>query len=448
MNQADAGLIRDKLLAVLLEAADAKKAMHQVFLENEAPHLSPKHLKQMGYDRFHLISIGKAALPMAEGLLDQFHEVLCGGILIPKASFEIGHAAWHQRFSILPSAHPVPDERSCIAGKAIFDYLSALSENDFVYYLISGGGSSLVSVPEADLALQDLQIVNQLLLDCGASIQEINGIRKHIDKIKGGKLIDKTNPAGFCTLILSDVLGDPLDVIASGPTVFDRSTFQEAWQTVEKYALTERLPERVIRYLRGGVDGIYPETPKAASQDHKYFAPRIIGGNRSALDAACKQADALGLKPILLSDHLVGEARDAGTWVIKSAKQYLLNHLEEHGPFCFLAGGETTVTIQGQGKGGRNLEMALAVVQPLAEINGGYFCAFASDGEDGPTDAAGAWVCTNTNQLAKEKGLLAEEYLKRNDSYTFFKQMNQLIVTGSTGTNVNDICFLIISLEI
>lgn len=435
---------KDELIEAVLNAADPKKAILNSFQPKNNQNPGIDQLREQGYQRFHLISIGKAAIPMAEGLMEKLGEKLTGGVIVPKTSYAMEIAAWQQRFAILPSSHPVPDERSMTAGEAIMSYLSNLTTDDFVFFLISGGGSSLVTVPEAGISLADLQAVNQLLLDSGATINEINGIRKHLDQIKGGKLIQKTYPAGFCTLILSDVLGDPLDVIASGPTVFDPSTFQDAWKTIEKYALQGKMPKNVSQFIQEGMAGLYPETPKLAPQNQRIWPALIIGGNRNSLLAASKAAIILGLKAVILSDHLIGEAKTAGEWVVNQTKAYLNeSNIEEHG-ICFLAGGETTVTIQGSGKGGRNLELALAVVKPLSAMKDAYFCSFATDGEDGPTDAAGAWVDQGTYHKAKQLGLNVDDFLARNDSYTFFETLGQLIHTGSTGTNVNDICFLIV----
>ncbi len=434
----------EKIIEAALTAADPKRALLKLLSSADNENLSLSHLRTLGYQKFHIISFGKAAIPMAEGLLSFCGEELAGGVIIPKASYLMETADWHRRFAIVPSAHPVPDERSSEAGETILSYLSNLTSNDFVFYLISGGGSSLVTLPEPGIGLKDIQNVNKLLLDCGASINEINGIRKHIDQIKGGKLIGKTYPAGFCTLILSDVLGDPVDVIASGPTVFDPSTFQEAWKTIEKYGLQEEMPKNVNQFLQEGLNGLQVETPKTALKNQKIVAPQIIGSNRNSLKSAAEAASKLGLIPVLLSDHLEGEARLAGEWIVKQARAYLLESNLECKGMCFLAGGETTVTIKGNGKGGRNLELALSVVLPLHTMENTFFCAFSTDGEDGPTDAAGAWVDKHSFKKAGQLGLVVDEYLDRNDSYPFFERMEQLIRTGSTGTNVNDICFLIV----
>jgi glycerate 2-kinase len=433
-----------KIIEAIIIAADPKIAIGNAFLSVNTQFLQVEQLKNQGYTKFHIISIGKAAIPLVEGLIDLFDDDINGGVIIPKASFQMDISSWQQRFVIVPSAHPVPDERSCHAGEAILSYLSTLTKHDFVFYLISGGGSSLVTLPEPGISLADLQSVNQILLDCEARINEINSIRKHLDQIKGGKLIQKTYPAGFCTLILSDVLGDPLDVIASGPTVFDPSTFLDAWLTIEKYSLQERIPESVSRLIQEGKAGLHPETPKSALKNQRLWPAQIIGGNRNSLQAASEASRHLGFKPIIISDQLVGEARLAGEWLVRQSKDFLRENGIERGNICFLAGGETTVTIRGNGKGGRNLELALAVVKPLSKMKGAYFCSFATDGEDGPTDAAGAWVDQDTLHRGTQLGLVVEDFLSRNDSYSYFERLGQLIRTGSTGTNVNDICFLIV----
>jgi glycerate 2-kinase len=434
---------RDSIIDAVLAAADPKlSVMHSFQREmNQPPSIS--ELKKKGYSRFHLICIGKAAIPLAEGLIEVFGDELCGGVIVPKASFTITKSDWQSNFTIIPAAHPVPDLHSCDAARAILGYVEPLGEQDFVYYLISGGGSALVTLPEGKISLADLSQLNHLLLESGADINEINCIRKHIDKIKGGKLIARTHPAGFCTLILSDVLGDPVDVIASGPTVFDHSTFLDAMEILEKYKIYDRIPASVRFYIQKGFEGAVEETLKKWQVPEDYIQPIIIGSNRNSLQAASLTANALGLQPVILSDHLIGEAREAGPWMVDRVKSFFETG-KHNGWYCFLCGGETTVTIRGKGKGGRNTEMALSAVEALATLKNAYMVTFATDGEDGPTDAAGAWLQSDTLARSLMMGLKIEDFLEQNDSYTYFKNLRQLLVTGSTGTNVNDISFMIV----
>ncbi|MBI9047816.1 MAG: DUF4147 domain-containing protein [Anaerolineaceae bacterium] len=433
-----------EIIDAALDAANPVKSVEYLFSSGAVQDILLEKLMKKHYKRFHLISIGKAAVTMASGLINHYGDEINGGIIVPKSDFAYESELWHDRFIILPSSHPIPDQCSVEAANEIVHYLNLLDEDDFVYFLISGGGSALITLPEADIKLTEIMAMNQLLLACGATINEINCIRKHIDQVKGGKLIQKTLPAGFCTLILSDVIGDPVDVIASGPTVYDESTFEDALEILKKYQLREKAPDTILRYLENGLSGMVFETAKKSQSEINISAPYIIGGNKNSLNAAAVCAANLGMKVQILSETLVGEASLAANWVIRHASEVLQNDHNDHDIWCFLCGGETTVTIKGDGLGGRNLELALATVEPLSAIKNAFFVSFATDGEDGPTNAAGAWVTSETLNQALAMDLLPEQYLNRNDSYHFFEAIDQLIVTGSTGTNVNDICFLII----
>ena len=436
---------RRTIIDAALSAADPIKAVKNGFVAGLSPSIAD--LKDMGYRQFHAISIGKAAIPMIEGLLDACGEAIGGGVIVPKRTYSITPKPWHDRILISPASHPVPDQASMDAAKSVLTYLDKLQQNDFVYFLISGGGSALITLPEGNISLNDMAIMSQLLLACGATIDEINTIRKHIDRVKGGKLIKHTSPAGFGTLVLSDVLGDPLDVIASGPTVFDPTTFQDAWSILNKYELLASTPQSIKTLIQAGLQGEIPETPKPDEKSKQYLEPLVIGSNKVSLNAAGIAAQQAGLTSIVLSDHLIGEAREMGVWIVNQVHDYFTQHPEAKGKYCFLCGGETTVTIKGQGKGGRNTEMALSSVPFLARFGNACLVTLATDGEDGPTDAAGAWCDQLTLKKANGMGLDVNRYLDQNDSYHYFQQLDQLLITGSTGTNVNDICFVIVQKE-
>jgi glycerate-2-kinase len=437
---------KDKLIDAILDAADPIKCVEILFEEGKETNISINQLKKQKYKHFHIISIGKAAVTMAQGLINVFSDDIEGGVIIHKSDYVVTPDEWHKRFMILGSSHPVPDERSLEAAKAVIHYLSGLEKDDFVYFLISGGGSALVTLPESGISLTDLMKMNRLLLECGADINDINCIRKHIDQVKGGKLINRTLPAGFCTLILSDVLGNPVDVIASGPTVPDSSTFEDAWKIISKYNLIDQMPAGIVNYLEEGKKALQPETIKLHEIPENYTDPLIIGSNKNSLVAAQNCAAGLGLYPVILTDHLVGEVGQAAKWIIRSADSYMKENTLSNANYCFLCGGETTVVVHGNGLGGRNLELALSAVDAIAEMDNAFFVSFGTDGEDGPTDAAGAWVDTDTKNIAAKADLSVSDYLERNDSYHFFEKIKQLIKTGSSGTNVNDVCFLIVEM--
>jgi glycerate 2-kinase len=435
---------KDEIVDSILNAANPVKCVESILSRPDYRNIKIENLAENGYQRFHIVSVGKAAVTMAQGLVNLYPDQIVGGVIVHKSDYVFTPDKWHEPFVIQGSSHPVPDERSMQAAQIVIEYLDKLSEKDFVYFLISGGGSALITKPEESISLEDMMRMNQLLLECGANINEINCIRKHIDQVKGGKLIKHTMPAGFCTLILSDVLGDPVDVIASGPTVPDNSTYDDAITIVAKYQLREKMPETIYQFLENGKRGINSETIKKFDVPEAFRAPIIIGGNRNSLKAAKQCADSLGMHTVILSDHLVGEAKDAARWIFQEARMTIEHEGQNQKTWCFLCGGETTVTIQGKGLGGRNLELALAAIEYISLIDNAFFVTFATDGEDGPTDAAGAWVSSGTMKLAHAKGLSVELYLSNNDSYHFFEKIGQLVKTGSSGTNVNDICFLII----
>jgi hydroxypyruvate reductase len=327
---------------------------------------------------------------------------------------------------IIESGHPVPNEKSLAAGEAALEFVSKLKEDDLLICLISGGGSALMTAPL--ISLDKMQALTSELLACGARIDEINTLRRHLDRVKGGGIAEATN-ARVLSLILSDVVGNPLEAIASGPTAPDPTTKDDAIQIIRKYELS--LPASILDALSSGL-----ETPKADNPIFARVRNLIVGDNALAAQAALSQALQENFHTQYLGSHWQGEAREVG---VKLAQK--LRKINQR-PFCMVAGGETTVTIKGNGRGGRNQELALAAVPELEGLADVMLITLATDGEDGPTDAAGAVVTGETNWRANVFGLATSNYLSRNDSYTFFDKLDDLIKIGPSGTNVNDLTFL------
>lgn len=384
---------------------------------------------------------GKAAPAMAAALAESLGDLLETGLVITK----YGHAlaTVPEQIKVCEAGHPVPDGHGLRASEEIIRLVRAVDERTLIVTLISGGGSALFVAPLDGISLADKQKTTSLLLHAGADISELNTVRKHLSQVKGGRLAEAAHPATVVSLILSDVIGDHLDVIASGPTAADPTTFGEAIGILKRYRLGEKTPPAVMALLRRGMRGEIPETPKEGSLFLARVENRIIGSNRQALEAAAKTARSLGCAVKILSTELTGEARDMGRQLARQALSATANK-STHGSICLLAGGETTVTVRGQGKGGRNMELALAFAIEIAGHNGITLLSAGTDGTDGPTDAAGAIVDGNTVARAREKGLDPRQFLADNDSYTFFQKCGGLLITGATGTNVMDLQIVLI----
>lgn len=385
-----------------------------------------KHLPDIS-GRIYGLAIGKAAVPMLDALTDQIP--LLGGLAVTKfASRETSGM-----YPVIEGGHPIPDARSLHAGEQVLKFVSSLDEEDTLVCLISGGGSALVTAPYEGVSLEDAQSLTSLLLSCGARIDEINTIRRHLDRVKGGGLVRATK-AKIISLILSDVIGNPLEAIASGPTAPDPTSKEDARAVIAKYGLEHQITFSVQHAL----DNI-PETLKPNNATFNRVQNLIVGDNKLASLAALKQAQAEGFHAEILTNELQGEAREVGTRLARQLRDEISKRSR---PFCLIAGGETTVTLSGNGKGGRNQELALAAVNELVGLKDVILISLATDGDDGPTDAAGAVVTAESAQWAESLGLRAADYLSRNDAYPFFDALGDLIKTGPTGTNVNDLIFL------
>lgn len=383
-----------------------------------------------------VIAMGKASVAMTQAAVEKLGDRITRGVCVCK-NLPKKLPEWNN-IELIQGSHPVPDARSLEAGNRISECLHNATANDLVLVLISGGASSLVGSPVKGVGLDDLRKMNSLLLDCGATINEMNAVRKHLDLLKGGGLLKAAAPAKVHTLVLSDVIGDDLSVIASGPTTYDPTSFSDAWRIFEKYRLLDRMPKSVVEYILAGTRGDHPETVKPGDKNLERVENSIVGSNSIALDAAVAEAERMGMKSIVLSRKMTGEAREMGKWFVEES-QKIAGNID--GPVMVATGGETTVTIHGNGKGGRNQELALAGVKQMAGDKNGILVTLATDGEDGPTNAAGAIVTAETMERASALGLDPDDYLSNNDAYSFFEKVNGLLVTGPTGTNVNDLTF-------
>ncbi len=392
------------------------------------------------YERIIVTGFGKGTAPMAKALEDILGDLLTDGWITVK----YGHGVPLKKIRVMEAGHPVPDEAGLQATRFILEQLEDCTEKDLVLCAFSGGGSALSPAPRSPLELSEKQETTRLLLECGATIFELNSMRKHLSVCKGGQLARIANPATVVSLFLSDVVGDPLDVIASGPTVPDPSTFSDCLEIVKHYGLSTKLPVRVLKLLKDGVAGLIEETPKPGDSIFEKVQNLVIGSNRAALVASSLKAGELGYKTLILSSFIQGEAREVAQVLSAIGKEAAASGEPISPPACILAGGETTVSIRGAGKGGRNQELALAAAISLQGWPKVALLSAGTDGSDGPTNAAGAFADGNTREEALQKGISPEGHLADNDSYHFFEALGDLLITGPTRTNVMDmICLLI-----
>jgi glycerate 2-kinase len=430
-----------------LEAADPGSAVQRNLAVENGWLKSAGHAYRLHeFDRFLVVGGGKAAARMGGAVEDVLGDRIAGGLLvIPR-----GPAASLQRIALARGSHPLPDEKSMRAAREILAIAGGADERTLVLCLLSGGGSALMAVPAPGVQLEDKQEVTSMLLKAGATIDELNAVRKHLSAIKGGKLAKAAFPAAVLTLILSDVIGDRIDVIASGPTAPDITTFADAASVLSKYGLWGRIPARAEAYLRRGLEGQETETIKAGDPCFRRAAHVLVGSLPLALDAAAAKARELGFRSEIVSRELQGEAHVAARFLAGRARQAQAA-LPPAGRVCLLSGGETTVRVLGTGRGGRNQELALAFAQEISGVSGMEMLSAGTDGIDGPTDAAGAIVDGETAKEAQSFGLKASVFLENNDSYTFFSELDSRsgdrhhVRTGPTGTNVMDIQVILVS---
>lgn len=428
-------------LEYALNAVDSKQIIKsKIQLQNSSLHVNGYSFDLKKFNSVYVIGGGKATSSMAEALEQILTTYITNGLV------NVPHGTKYKTrvIKLHEASHPIPDEAGVEGTRRMLEIAEQAKENDLVICLISGGGSSLMPLPRGEISIADKREITNALLKCGATINEINTVRKHISGFKGGWLAKKAYPATVLNLILSDVVGDPLDFIASGPTVPDSTAFSDAVEVLKKYGLWDTAPASIKKVLSDGEKHTIPETPKANDEAFKKVYNVVVGNNRFASLAACEELKSEGLKTLLLTAVLEGEARHVGTALASIAREVSLSGNPIPKPAGIIAGGETTVTVTGKGLGGRNQELALAAALKLKGADGMVIASLSTDGIDGPTDAAGAIVDGKTLARAARARLTPEKYLAENNSYNFFSKLDDLIFTGPTGTNVNDISLIVV----
>ncbi len=435
LSMEKARLITREIFTAALKAADPAEAVG-------------KHIGWLrsvycdgSFSRLLVIGFGKAAVQMARPVEETLGDLIGAGAVITR----YGHAERHglKKIRVYEAGHPIPDEYGVKGTAAILELAEGIDEGALVVVLISGGGSALFVSPCAGISLKEKQDTTSLLLRAGADIREMNTVRKHLSRVKGGRLAESFYPATIVSLILSDVIGDPLDVIASGPMAPDPSTYGDALDILARYSLEDAVPQAVIDLLDDGKRGLLPETPKAGNTVFDKVENIVVGSNRLALEAARSAAETRGFRAEIISSKISGEAREAGRRLAGTAMAAKVGRTDKQ-PLCLISGGETTVTVTGSGKGGRNMELALTFAMEIEGTSGITLLSAGTDGADGPTDAAGAVVDGATVMVARKRGLDPGEYLRNNDTYSFFREIGALLATGPTGTNVMDVQIMVI----
>ena len=388
------------------------------------------------FRNIYVVGAGKAGASMAQAA----ERALGGRITAGLINVKDGHLAKLRRIELNECGHPVPDARGVAGARRIADLALAAGSSDLVVSLVSGGASALLPLPAEGITLEQKQEVTKLLLACGAPIEHINCLRKHISAIKGGQLARLAAPAAVESLLLSDVIGDSLDVIGSGPTAPDVSTFSEASAILDRYGIRARVPRSVLTRIDRGIRGEIPETPKPGDPLFARVRNTVVGGNRLALDAAARAARALGYRTLILSSSIQGETREVARMHGAMAREVAVHGRPVRPPACLISGGETTVTIKGSGLGGRNQEFALAAALEIHGLSNVVVFSAGTDGTDGPTDAAGAIADGQTVDRNPD----ASRYLDANDSYHYFQSLSDLVITGATNTNVMDVRIILV----
>lgn len=465
--------IREQFVPILeaaLAAADPRLAvLSHLALTGDVLRIGPRGYRLSEIERIFVIGGGKAGAPMAAAAVEVLGDRITAGVVNVKYGHTAGAGGWRVRFEqrpcaataapvvsqrpyagavrIIEAGHPVPDAAGQAGAEQIAALLRDLTSRDLVIVLISGGGSALLPLPVEGITLADYQALTGLLLRCGADITEINTVRKHCSQLQGGSLARLAQPAQVAILILSDVVGTPLDAIASGPTVPDATTFADAVAVLKRYGVLDHAPASVRQHLLAGAAGVLPDTAKPGDPMFEYVNNVVVGDNFSAGRAAVTAAQAAGWHSHLLTTFVQGEAREVGRVVAGLAQGVACGQSDFATPACLVLGGETTVTIRGQGTGGRNQELALAAAialdgSPLPAGMEIAIVALGTDGNDGPTDVAGGLATRDTLARGRALGLDAQAALASNDSYHYLGALGDLVVTGPTNTNVNDLIFI------
>jgi glycerate 2-kinase len=430
------------ILAAALAAADARAAVVRA-LSVDGERLTVAGAEEVdlaSIDRILLIGAGKAAAAMAAGALQVLGERIVEGTITTRD----GHGTELPRIEVWEAAHPVPDTRGMAGAADALRLAREAGPRDLVLCLLSGGASALWPAPVPGVSLTQLREVTDALLRSGATIHEINTVRKHLSRIGGGWLARAAVPARVVTLAVSDVVGGALDVIASGPTVPDPTTYADALEVLRSGGIHP--PSAILAHLQAGDDGEREETPKPYDAVFEFATAHVIAGGSEALAGAAREAERLGYRARIVAEDLEGEASSVGEQVAQLAIGSLAEAPDA--PLALLLGGETTVTVQGSGRGGRNQELALAAAVELEDVRGVLVAAMGTDGTDGPTDAAGAFADGGTVARGHAAGLDARDALRRNDAYPFLRAAGDLIVTGPTGTNVNDVVLVLVDSDL
>jgi len=424
-----------------LQAVEPKAAVERYCrIDGDSLKFGEKTFDISRIKNIYVIGSGKASAPMAAAIEEIIGNRISGGIV----NVKYGHTEDLKRIKLIEAGHPVPDENGQTGASEIYHLVSSAGETDLVICLISGGGSALLPLAATDLTLKDKQDTTNVLLACGATIHEINAIRKHLSRVKGGQLAKAAYPASIVTMMLSDVVGDDLDVIGSGPTVPDSSTYSDCMDIFAKYDIIEQLPGSVLNHIQKGVSQQMPETPKPGDKVFEKAYNLVIGSNIEAVIAACKKAQEVGYHTLILSSMIEGETKDVARVHTAIAREILKTGHPLNMPACVLSGGETTVTIRGKGLGGRNQEFVLAAAIDIKDQHHIVVLSAGTDGNDGPTDAAGAMSDSTTVRRAESLDMNPSAYLSRNDSYHFFQKTGDLLITGPTNTNVMDLRIMLI----
>jgi hydroxypyruvate reductase len=418
----------------------AEAILRHLVLEGTRLTIGPERVDLGGVGRIVVVGLGKAGAPMAAAVEATLGERITRGVVVTK----YGHVQPTRTIRIHEAGHPVPDDAGMAGAQAVLDQVKGLSADDLALVLISGGGSALTPAPVDGITLAEKQALTKALLACGADIREMNTLRKHISRIKGGQLARAAAPARVFTLILSDIVGDPLDAIASGPTVPDPTTYADALAILDKYRIRQEIPASIRRHLEAGAAGRIPETPKPDDPLFGRVKSVMVASNIQALEAASAEAQRLGFQAMILSSFIEGETREIARMHAALALEMRASGHPVKPPACLITGGETTVTLKGKGKGGRNQEFALAAALDIAGLADVVVLSAGTDGTDGPTDAAGALADGDTVKRAIAFGLKPRAALDGNDAYPFFQRLGDLVMTGPTRTNVMDVRLILV----
>jgi len=410
-----------------------RRSGSELIIDSESIHLDK-------FRRIHVIGGGKASGAMTQALETLLGDRITGGLVNVLTNTSSRYRT--KRIKLNEAGHPLPTESGLEGAKMMVELAERSGEEDLIICLISGGGSAMMTLPRDGVNLEDKQAVTRLLLHAGADIGELNTVRKHLSAFKGGWLAKRAEPATVLSLILSDVIGDPLDTIASGPTAPDQTTYSDAIEILRRFRLWQQVPSSVRQTLEMGASGLLPETPKSDDPTFLRVKNIIIGNNRRACLAARKRLVELGFNTQFLTSFMKGEAKQAGLFLASIANEILNSGNPVSRPAGVVVGGETTVTVTGTGIGGRNQEVVLSAATAIPRIDGVSMASIGSDGIDGPTDAAGALLDGKTMTRAQEIKLDYKRSLQDNDSYNFFSRLGDLVITGPTGSNVNDIAVL------